>query len=146
MSSFTRRIAVFLVAGTALVFACKKNDVEPLPVDHYVLSEGVLFPATDGLSVIADTVRISICPPNAYCIAPDNASASIRITKNAENRSVRLFTGFRSNLRQFSGPLATDSTSVQFDGQLYKVILKARYINTKEKGKTGQAILQVSRL
>lgn len=146
MSTFTSRIAVFLVAGTALVFACKKNDIEPLPVDHYLLNEGVLFPATDGLSIIADTVRISICPPDANCFAPDNTSAFIRINKNAETRSVRLFTRLRDDLRRVPTPSAIDSTSVKFDGQLYKVILKARYINTKEKGKAGQAIIQVSRL
>ena len=146
MSNLTSRIAVFLVAGTALVFACKKNDIEPLPVDHYLLSEGVLFPTTGGLSVIADTVSLSICPPNANCFAPDNASAFIRINKNAETRSVRLFTWLRDDLLRVPTPSVIDSTTVQLDGQLYKVILKARYINIKEKGKTGQAILQVSRL
>ena len=132
---------------SAWLYACQSNPVLPdLPPDHYVLKEGVLFPATAEINIIADTVNLSICPIGAACFAPDNASASVRIIQDTQIRSVRLFTWFSDVISRATAPSANDSTSIQLDGQRYKVILKARYTTNNEKGKTGQAILQFSRL
>lgn len=136
-----------LFGVSAIVFACNPDPVIPaLPADHYVLTRGTLFSTAAGIDVIADTINISICPPEAFCFAPDNVSASIRLIQNSETRSVRLFSWFGEYTRRDSPAIGlTDSTSVRFGSQLYKVILKARYITTG-KDKTGQAILQVAKL
>lgn len=144
---------VCLFGISAVVFACKSGDVLPdLPSDHYILTQGTLFPTKAGINVVTDTVNISICPYNADCFAPDNASASIRLIQNSETRSVRLFTFIEDGVKR--RPLASinDSTSVRFGNQLYKVILKARHtkarrdVNTFNEEGAGQAILQVSKL
>ena len=132
---------------SAVLYACKSGDVVPsLPSDHYVLTRGTLFPTSAGVNVVADTVSISICPPNSACFIADNASVSVRLIQNSETRSVRLFAWINDGVTRRPTPTDYDSTSVRFDNQLYKVILKARYIDTNGKNKGGQAILQVSKL
>ena len=132
------------------VSACKSGDVAPsLPADHYVLTQGTLFPTAVGINVVADTVKIFICPLDAQCFAPNSASASIRLSKDKETRFVRLFTFVSDGAKRGLSPTSTDdSTSVQFGSDMYNVILKARHTSTTAtgQGKTAEAILQVAKL
>lgn len=147
MKHYLTSTLICLFAMSAVMSACDSGNVAPsLPADHYVLTQGTLVQTTAGVNVVADTVNISICPPGVQCFAPDNASASVRLIQNTETRRVRLFTFIEDGVSRKQYSSSIDSTGVQFGNDVYKVILKARYINTKEKTKAGQAILQVSKL
>ncbi len=154
MKRYVNPIFVCLFGLSAVIFACKSGDenilakLPELPSDHYALTQGTLFPAAAGINVVADTIYISICPLDASCLVQDNVSASIRLIKGAETRSVRLFTFIEDGVSRKQYPASIDSTGVRFGDDVYKVILKGRYTSTTEtgRGKAGQAILQVSKL
>lgn len=129
-----------------VVCACKSTEtINPIPANHVVLQSGKSSVASVGITVFADTVNMFICPKMAACFAPDNVSASVRLVRNQESQRVRLFAGFGGPSRR-DRSLASDSTSVRFGGQLYKVILKGEYIGEDDKGRLGRALLQVAPL
>lgn len=102
----------------------------------------ILTPA--GLTVIADTVYMSICPKNASCLVPNNVFASLQVVRNQESQPVRLFTFFGVQSRR-DGSLG-DSASVKLGGQLYKVIVRGQYIGETDQSRLGRAIIQVAPL
>lgn len=142
-----KHLVAFLLILLSLVYACKQQDVSglpPLPTGYVEVQTGksILTPA--GLTVTADTVYLSICPKTTDCFAPDNVFASLRVGRNQESQSVRLFAFFGIQSRR-DGSLS-DSASVRLGGQLYKVILQGQYIGETDQSRLGRAIIQVATL
>lgn len=142
----TSALALIFVMACCL-YACRSKEFIPeLPPDYFTLvaDESVLTPA--GITLIADTVNVSICPPNADCIVADNVSVSVRLIKGTESQRVRLFAPVDNFVRRnstFNG----DSVSVGLDRQMYKVILRrGQSINKSDNTRNSQAVIQVSRL
>ncbi|MEZ0486428.1 hypothetical protein [Fibrella aquatica] len=140
-----KRPAAFLLAALTLIGACKSTEpIIPIPTDHIVLRQGQSTITSAGVTVFADTVNVFICPKDASCFAPDNLSASLRLVRNQETRSVRLFAWFGGSTRRNGG--ISDSTSVLFGNRLYKVILTGQYTGETTAGVTGRALLHVALL
>lgn len=136
----------YLLLVIGFLYACQPNPVVPeLPPDHIVLRAGVLVPTQAGPAVIADSVNVSICPPNADCLVQDNASVFLRLTKGSESKSVILFAFIPNYVRRNSA--AADSLGLSLDGQTYKVILRdGQVIDRSSNTPIRQVIIQVSRL
>ena len=145
MNRLCHLIAAFALAAIAVIGCRKPEKITPIPADHVVLQAGKSAVTATGITVFADTVNLFICPRMAACFAPDNLSASVRLVRNQESRSVRLFAWFERPTRR-DGSYLSDSTSVRLGGQLYKVILKGEYIGEADKGRIGRALLQVAPL
>lgn len=145
--------AAFLSAGlTAFIAlflcACKTDKTDPqltLPADHMAIQAHQTLQAVDGLAVRGDTVSVSICPQGASCFAPNNASARLILSKNGQSNTVRLWT-FIPNYTQPYPKQRTDSTSVNFEGKLYKVILRDGRTFIAEANVIQQVIVQVAPL
>ena len=136
----------YLLLAIGFLYACQPNPIVPeLPPDHIVVRAGVLVPTRAGPAVIADSVNVSICPPNAACLIANNASVLLRLTNGSESKSVRLFAFIPNYVRKNS--TAADSLGVSFGGQTYKVILRdGQVIDKSSNTPVKQAIIQVSRL
>ncbi|MBO0931777.1 hypothetical protein [Fibrella aquatilis] len=146
MNNAQKSIAGLFITALPLAYACKSPEVVyPIPANHVVLERGKSIATSTGIIVFVDTVNISICPKQAACFAPDNLFASVRLVRNQESRAVRLFAWFGSESSDRSAN-RSDSTSVQFNGQLYKVILKGEYVGETDLSRVGRALLQVSPL
>ena len=146
MIHFTKRLSGLLIAGILFVTACKSNDTVPLPENYYALIAGQSVNATMGIVVTADTVNVSICPPGAACLVANNAGAVIRLSKASQNHSVKLW-AYIPNYNRHPGSPFKDSTAVDFDGQLYKVILRnGSQIDGPENSLRNQVVIQVSAL
>ena len=126
--------------------ACQPNAVVPaLPPDHVALVTGESVSTPAGITVHADSVNVSICPPNAACFAPNSTGGTLRLSKGSQSRSVRLFSWIPNYKRQSTS--TADSVSVEFDGQRYKVILRdGDYRKGPESTVLPEAVIQVSRL
>ncbi|MEZ0539915.1 hypothetical protein [Fibrella arboris] len=134
-----------LLAIITVAYACKQDaSVPPLPAGYVEIQTGKPVLTSSNLTVIADTIRVSICPKPAACFAPDNVSASLRLVRDRESQSVRLFAFFDSQGRRDVS--SSDSTGVRLGGQLYKVILSGQYIGETEQSRLGRAILQLAPL
>lgn len=144
MFRYIKLVTSYLFVGVVFLYACRSNELDPeLPSGYIELQAGRLAQTRAGVTVIADTVRDFICPLNAACIAPDNVSASLRLVKANESRSVKLHAWIGKSEH---GGFTDDSASVVLKGQLYSVTLRGQYINSSAGGRRGRAILQVSRL
>ena len=147
MIPFAKQLSGLLIVGTVLFSACKSSNVPPeLPSDYIVLQSGVLLPTSVGLTAIADSVWVSICPANASCFAPNSAGLVLRLSKGTQSQSVKLFAWIPNYTRRLASPSGfTDSTSVELDGQRYKVILRnGRYATASGSENRPEAIVQVS--
>lgn len=146
MSRYLNITLSYLLLAIGFLYACQPNPVVPeLPADHVALRAGVLVPTQAGLAVIADSINVSLCPPNADCLVQDNASVFLRLTNGSESKSVRLF-AFIPNYTRQNGA-AADSSGVNIGGQTYKVILRdGQVIDKSSNTPIRQVIIQVSRL
>ncbi len=149
MFNFTKALSGLLIVGTAFFAACHSGDTVPrekLPADHLALQAGTSIQTSTGLNIRADSVRVSICPPNADCFAPDNASVLLHLSKASQSQSVRLFAWIPNYTRISTYPSKyTDSTSINFSGQRYKVILRdGRYNASSSSESSQEVIVQVS--
>lgn len=136
----------YILLAIGFVYGCQPNPIVPeLPPDHIVLRAGVLVPTQAGPAVIADSVNVSVCPPNADCFVQDNASVFLRLTKGSESKSVRLFAFIPNYVRRNRN--VTDSLGVSLGGQTYKVILRdGQIIDNASSTPVRQVVVQVSRL
>ena len=136
----------YILLTIGFVYACQPNPIVPeLPPDHIVLRAGVLVPTQAGPAVIADSVNVSVCPPNADCFVQDNASVFLRLTKGSESKSVRLFAFIPNYVRRNRN--VADSLGVSLGGQTYKVILRdGQAIDNSSSTPVRQVVVQVSRL
>jgi hypothetical protein len=139
----------FVLLVIASLFACKKDRTEPLfpplPTNHYELREGQTISPQMGFTVIPDTASVSICPPVASCLIPDNVFASVRVTATGiENKRIRLAGWFGEPPRR--GAVYYDSVSVAHRGQLYKIVIKGQYTNKVEGNKGGRVLLHIEQI
>lgn len=144
-----RNVAAGLIFTTlGCLYACQSNPVvPPLPPDHVALIRSESVTASDGITVTADSVNVSVCPPNANCFAPNNASVKLQLSKNAQSRTVRLWAFIPNYTRRTSANAPIDSVSVEFGGQQYKVILRdGAFRKGTENTSLPEAVVQVSRL
>ena len=134
-----------LLIVAACLYGCQPNEVVPeLPPDHIAIRSGESVLTSAGITVIGDTINVSICPPNAYCLIANNASVSVRLVKGSDSQRVRLF-AFIDNYMRRPSSVNTDSARVVLENQPYKVILRSgQYVKGAEN--VSQAIIQVSRL
>lgn len=136
-----------LFVAVTLFGACQPNPVVPaIPPDHVALisNESVVTPA--GITVTADSVNVSICPANANCFAPDNASVKLQLSRNARTQSVRLWAFIPNYKRITTANTPLDSAVVAFDGQQYKVILRdGGFRKGPEQVNLPEVVVQVSR-
>ena len=151
MIPFIKQLSGLFIAGTIFFSGCKSSDPSPeLAADHIAIRAGTSVQTSVGLTVRADTVNVSICPANASCFAPNNASVVLNLSKGAQSQLVKLFAWIPNYTRRptsLSG--LTDSTSVEFGGQRYKVILRDGKLTDNsgfEGSVKGTAIVQVSPL
>lgn len=132
-----KSLAIFLL-GIVLFHACRSSDM--LPSDHVKL--GVNKPArlASGLTVSVDTLTDGRCPEGYNCIAAGWATASVTISYETDFQKRKIQTGAFGKYRP-------DSTTVQFQSIMYKVILRdvVPYPVRNERPEQ-QAIIQVSRL
>lgn len=135
----------FFSIAVCFFYACQPNDVRvKLPPDYFTIVTNESVSTQAGVTIIGDTIRVSICPQNAYCIIPDNVSVSVRLVKGSDSQRLRLFAPI-SNFKRRPNSFYVDSTSVVLDSQPYKVILRGgKYVGGNEN--VSQAIIQVSRL
>lgn len=141
--------AAGIVFGTLCgLFACQSNPVVPaLPPDHVALIRSESVTASDGITVTADSVNVSVCPANANCFAPNNVSVKLQLSKNAQSRTVRLWAFIPNYTRRPGGNTPVDSVAVEFGGQPYKVILRdGGFRKGAENVDLPEAVVQVSRL
>lgn len=147
MIQLTKTLSGILIAVSIVFYACRSSNISPeLPPDYIVLRPGILIPTSVGVTAIADSISVSICPADAYCFAPNNATISLRLSKGTQSHSMRLFAWIPNYSRRptyVSGP--TDSTTIELGGQRYKVILRdGRYATTTGSENRPEAVIQVS--
>lgn len=137
---------VFVVI--CLFCACQPNPLVPaIPPDHVALISRESITTTAGITVLADSVNVSICPSNANCFAPNSASVKLQLSKNAQTQSVYLWTFIPNYKRMSSINPPADSVTVAFEGQQYKVILRdGGFRKGPENANLPEAVVQVSRL
>lgn len=143
MSQRMNYVVGFIMAGTTLFWACQSAEV--LPANNIAVQAGQSISTASGIVVTADSVNVSICPANASCFAPNNASATLRLAKGSQRYSVRLFAWIPNYNRRTNTTL--DSTGIDIEGQRYKVILRdGRYVGSSTNKTGQQAIIEVSLL
>lgn len=147
MIPLIKLLSGLLIAGSIFFYACQSSNVSSeFPPDYIVLRSGILIPTSIGVTAIADSVWVSICPADANCFAPNNATISLRLSKGTQSHSIRLFAWIPNYSRRptyVSG--LTDSTSVELGGQRFKVILRdGRYATATGSENRPEAIVQVS--
>lgn len=137
-----------LLITVCFLYACQPNAVVPaLPPYHVALIARESVATSAGITLSADSVNVSICPTGSACFAPNSASVKLQLKKNAQSRSVRLWTFIPNYQRRPSATPLSDSVSVEFDGQLYKVILRdGDYRKGPESTVLPEVVIQVSRL
>jgi hypothetical protein len=151
MLHFTKQLSGLLIVGTILFFACRSSSISPdLPPDYIAIQAGASVQTSAGPTASADSVSVSICPENANCFAPNSATVVLRLSKGAQSQPVKLFAWIPNYNRRLVVPTGlTDSTSVELEGQRYKVILRDGKLLTNsgiESLTKGTAIVQVSKL
>lgn len=137
-----------LFTGACVFYACRPSTIGPeLPPDYVAVRAGQSVVTQAGLTVVADTVSVTICPKDAYCIVANSARVKLTLTNDAQTRPVRLFTFIPNYTRRTGFYGLSDSVSTSFGGQLYKVILRdGRYVPGPDNTTIPEAIVQVSRL
>ncbi|GAB3562174.1 hypothetical protein GCM10027578_04120 [Spirosoma luteolum] len=111
-------LAVLLLAATLLTQACKSS--EALPSTQVRLGKTQSARLGSGVTVRVDSILDSRCPQGVQCIIAGYASAALRVSTDADTRSLTLFLGYRLA----NNPAMTDSTVVSLGGQRYSVLLR----------------------
>ena len=127
-----------------LACACKQNEAIPAN-ELFLIRQGRDVNMPMGLTFRSDTITVTVCPPNAYCIAPNFVSVSLQVTRGTFNQQLRLFAP-TNNYKRIANAIG-DSSGLVIDGMSYKIILRDGYYETSSANiPSGAATIQVSRL
>jgi hypothetical protein len=144
MNHSQKTIATFLIAALPLAYACKTTEVSP--TNRVTLGAYQSARLQNDVTVRVDSLKESRCPEGAACIWEGNAVVKATLSKDTDQKQVRLVLGLDNVNGKWQ---KSDSTGVVLAGATYKVILRdvTPYPSiTKPSTAPTQAIIEVSKL
>lgn len=145
MNHSRNSIAAFLIAALPLVYACKTTD-NITPTNRATLSAYQSARLQNDVTVRVDSLKESRCPEGAACIWSGNAVVKATLSKDTDQKQVRLVLGIDNVNGTWQ---KADSTGVVLAGATYKVVLRdvTPYPSIiKPSPAPTQAIIEVSKL